>query len=150
MQRRNLAVLGGSEGEPLYLITAMVSTLQGLGPSLGVLDRLAQLLGHGKGNELLGCDLQLPAEPTADIRRDDPDLALGGVRGKRGKDAQEVRHLGGRPEDELLTTGVDYVGSRFHERRNQPLLPEGPLKHDAVAPSLLDLVFDVGAGACLG
>ena len=78
VQCGDLALLRRSQCQPLHLIPAMVGTLQRLAAGFGVLDWLAQLLGHRKGNELFGRDLQLAAEAAADIRCDHPDLVFQG------------------------------------------------------------------------
>ena len=103
-----------------------------LGAGLGELHRPAQAPGDQEGHQLLGGELQLAAEAAADVRRDHPDLGLGDPGHQGQQDPQDVRHLGGRPHGDLLTGRVDDGRARLHERRNQPLLAEPPLDHDAV------------------
>ena len=47
--------------------------------------------------DLLAVDLQLGAEPAADVGRDHPQLVLGDAGGRGQHHPQDVRDLGGRP-----------------------------------------------------
>ena len=101
------------------------------------------------GDQLLRRGLELAAEAAADVGRDHPDLGLGHAGGRREREPQDVRDLGGRPHRDLLAGRVDDDGARLHEGRDQPLLAVLALDHDAVAAGLLDGLVDVAAGAGL-
>ena len=126
------AVAVRGDRDVLDLVAAVVRDEQAVGAGLGVLDRLADALRREERQHLLGDQLQLAAEPAADVRRDDPDLLLRRTGQQRQQEAQDVRDLGGRPDGEsaAATRRVDDDAARLHERRNQPLLHVAPLDDD--------------------
>ena len=123
---------------------------QRLRAGLGVLDRLVDPPADRPGDPLLGRDLELAAEPAADVGCDHPDLRLGHA-GRRGqREPHDVRDLGGRPHRVLLAGRVHHDRARLHERRDQPLLAVLALDHDAVGAGRSDGLLDIAAGARLG
>ena len=97
----DLAVVGDRELDLLQLVAAVVGGLGVLAARLDPLDRLADLERDDRGDDLLAIELQLRAEPAADVGRDDPQLVLGDAGGQRQQDPHDVRDLGRRPEREL-------------------------------------------------
>ena len=93
---------------------------------------LAQLHRRGEDEDLLGRDLQLPAEPAADVRGDHPQLVLRNARGGGRQRLEDVRDLRRRPHGELLAGRVDDHRARLHERRDEPLLAEPAADDDRV------------------
>ena len=132
VQREDGAVPLGRDRDVLDLVAAVVGREQRLRAGLGPLDRLAQLHRRGEDEDLLGGDLQLPAEPAADVRRDDAQLVLGHAGGGGRQGLEDVRDLGRRPHGQLLAGGIDDHGARLHERRDEPLLAEPAADHDRV------------------
>ncbi len=132
VQRENGAVALGCDRDVLDLVAAVVGREQRLRAGLGPLDRLAQLDRRGEDEDLLGRDLQLAAEPAADVRGDHPQLVLGHARGGRRQRLEDVRDLRRRPHGQLLTGRVDDDGAGLHERRDEPLLAEPPPDDDRI------------------
>jgi len=124
------AVAVGGDGDVLDLVAAVVPGEQRLRAGLGVLHRLAQASPDQHGDDLLRGHLQLAAEATADVRCDHPDLVLGDAQRHGHHGAHDVRHLGGRPQRELLAGGVTHHRAGLHEGGNQPLLAEAALDGD--------------------
>ena len=117
-----------------------------LGARLGPLHRAAHPPRHQQAQHFLRGDLELAAEPAADVRRDHAELVLGDAGDGREHPAQDVRDLGRGPDGEHVRARVDDDRTRFHERRDQPLLPESPFQHHFGGG---DLVLDIGAAARL-
>ena len=119
------------------------------------LDRPAQPAGQREADGLLGVDVELRAEPTPHIRRDHPELVLRDAGDERQEDADEVRHLGCRPERERVGScrRVRDHRPRLHRVGDQALVDVAALEHDVrlglgrlvVAVLLVEGVADVGA-----
>ena len=61
--------------------------------------RTGRLGGAGQGGDVgLVVEFALPAEPAAEVRHDDADVALGHLEGRRNARAGDVGHLGRRPD----------------------------------------------------
>ena len=99
----------------------------GLGPPGG--DAQAPRQRHGE--ELLGVDVQLGAEPAADGRGDHPHLLFRHAIGDGDHHLEDVGDLRGRVEREVAAVrrrdGDDAAG--LHGRRDEPLVPVA-LVHD--------------------
>ena len=84
----------------------------------------AVALGEGHAQQLLGVDVELRAEATADGRGDDADLLFGEAEGDRRHDLEDVRDLRRRVQGDVaaerLRNGGD--GPCLHRHRDQPLL----------------------------
>src|SRR3990172_350001 len=76
-----------------------------LAPLFAPLDRPVELEREVAEQRLLGIDVELAAEPPADVRRDHTHLALGEIEqlGKMG--FQNMRYLSRRPDREFLFSG---------------------------------------------
>ena len=144
------AVLLGRQRELLPLVAAVVGGHQRLAAGLGELHRATEPASHREGDHLLRGLLQLPAEAATHVGGDHADLRLRDPGGGGDGEAQDVRHLGGRPDGDLLPGGVHDDGAGLHERGDQPLLAVLALQDDAVAACLVDGGLDVAAGAGVG
>ena len=91
---------------------------------LDPLDRPAELPREREAERLLGVDVQLRAEPAADVRGDDPQLRLGDAGDEREGRAEDVRDLGRRPHRVLALSGdgLHDHAARLDRVRDQPVL----------------------------
>ena len=129
--RGDLAVGVGGQLDVLDLPAALDGGVGVLAAALGPPRRHLELPGDGEGDELLGVDVELRAEPAADRRGDHPELVLGHAGGGREHHLEDVGDLGGRLHGDLAAVGLGHHGHapRLHGRRDQPLL-DVALLHD--------------------
>ena len=128
----HLAVLRRRELHVGVLRPAVAGGEHCLGAFLDPLDRRADRVRGGSGDELLRIGVQLRAEPAAHVGRDGPHLGLAHTADDRQERAQEVRHLGGAVDGELVGGRVP-VGnhpSGLDRDVNQPLVSDGVLDDD--------------------
>ncbi len=97
-----------------------------------------------------GVICSFPPKPPPTSGAIDPDLGLGDARGGREREPDDVRHLRGAPQRDLLPGRVAHHRARLHERRDEPLLAELALDDDAVVAGLGDRVVHGAATALLG
>ncbi len=122
--RSDLPVRGRRERDLLDHVAPVVSRERVLRALLDPLDREAGPLRDDDPERLLRVDLELRAEPAADVRRDHAQLRLGHAGRKRKRHARDVRDLR-RGEERHLTGGRERLGehaARLHRVRDQPLL----------------------------
>ena len=84
----------------------------------------AVALGEGHAQQLLGVDVELRSEATADGRGDDADLLLGEPEGDRRHDLEDVRDLRRRVQRDVAAERLGHGddGPRLHRHRDQALL----------------------------
>ena len=102
-----------------------IVALVALAALLDPLDRPAEPPRERERERLLGVDVELRAEPAADVGRDDAELRLRDPDDHREqRDARDVRHLRRRPQRELARRGnrLDDHAARLDRVRDQPLL----------------------------
>ncbi len=116
----------------LHVLRARLDPLHG--PSGG--------LGAERQNRFLAVDLELAAEPAADLRGDDPDALLVLAHHEREEQLQEVRDLGGGPHRQRAGLVVSDHAARLDRRARRAVVDEAAL-HDDVG--LGDAGLDVAA-----
>jgi hypothetical protein len=90
---------------------------------LDPLHRPVQSAGEGDREQLLGVDVELRAEPAADVGCDDPHLRLVQAERRRGEHAEDVGDLRrGVERDVTRRPGDDEDGARLDGVRDQPRL----------------------------
>ena len=122
--RGDRPVRGRRERDLLDHVAPVVSRERVLRALLDPLDREAGPLRDDDPERLLRVDLELRAEPAADVGRDHTQLRLGHAGRKRKRHARDVRDLR-RGEERHLTGGRERLGehaARLHRVRDQPLL----------------------------
>ena len=72
----------------------------------------------------LAVDVQLAAEPTPDLGRNDAHLVFGQAHHLGHRRLDDVRDLGGRPQRQFAALVVRDHASCFHRRRHQALLDQ--------------------------
>src|SRR5437867_8249189 len=113
-----------------------------LAPLLRPFHRTTERLRQITDEELLGVDLELAAESTADLRRDHADLVLPKAEVERGDQLHEVRDLRRRPERELAGLELRGHGARLHRVRDKALVDDALSDLDL---SVLERLVDVAA-----
>ncbi len=98
----HLAVAGSRKLHVRGLGAAVAGGDHRLGALLDPLHRRTDLLRRRRGDELLGVGVQLGAEPAADVRGDRAHLGLADPAHDREERAQEVGHLGGAVDDQVV------------------------------------------------
>ena len=115
-----------------------------LAPLLCPFDRSAERFREVTDKELLCVDLQLAAEPAADLRRDHAHLVLSEAKIQRNDELHEMRDLRGRPERELSGLELRRDRTRFHRVRDETLVDDPLIDLDlGILEGLVDVAtFD--------
>ena len=113
-----------------------------LAPLLRPFHRTTERLRQITDEELLGVDLELAAESTADLRRDHAHLVLPKAEVERDDELHEVRDLRRRPERELARLELRGHGARLHRVRDEALVDDALSHFDL---GVLERLVDVAA-----
>jgi hypothetical protein len=117
-----------------------------------------------RGDVGLVVELALAAEPAAQVRDDDADVALGDLEGGRDARACDVRHLGGRPHRHSVALplrdrgvrldrdGVGHVGdvALLHDGVGRRQRRVDVALHDRRAGGVVALADDIVGGRVIG
>ena len=112
------------------LVAALMGDHHVLRPRLDPLHRLAELAGDRGEEDLLAVDLQLRAEPAADLRGDDADLLLVLAEQQRQEEPHEVGDLGRGGEREARAARLGEDAARLDRRAGDAVVDDAPLADD--------------------
>jgi len=117
------------------MVARMRRGLHRLTALLDPLHRPAQLHGQRAERDVFGIEHRLHAEAATHVGRDDADAILGEAKHLAQQMAQEVRHLGGRPQRELALARapVREATAALERRRALPVGAERALEHQGGA-----------------
>ena len=120
----DLPVGVGSQLDVLDLPPALDRRLGVLGPVLVPPHRPLEPAGQSGTEELLGVDVQLGAEPSADRGGDHPQLGLGHAEAEAQHHLEDVWDLGGRVHGVLVAERLGHHADTagLHGFRDEPLL----------------------------
>jgi hypothetical protein len=129
------AVTGEAHLHVLHLTAAVGQGQHVLGTGLHPLHGALQLARRGDRHHVLGGDAGLAAEAAAHVRGDDAHGLAGQPQHAAGEQVEEVRHLGGDVDGEVVAVSVvtrlDRDGVALHRHHGDALVHE-PSAHDDV------------------
>ncbi len=122
--RGERAVALGADLHVVDLVAPVVGDHHPLRARLDPLHRAPQLDRRPRAADLLGVDVELRAEATADLGRDHANSVLGDAEQDRQEQPQEVRDLGGAPHGQLPGAVLRQHAARLDRRSGHAMVDD--------------------------